>query len=280
MVCKTLLTHMSRPEQVDRLLDVAIPLAREHGSHLIGLHVTPQTHIYVALAGEMSAAVYSAQSEYDREQADRIKRRFEKRTKNEDLVCEWRHVSANGYPVADAINANAAAADLVITSQSTEGGDWETRADLPIRIIMQSGRPVLIVPNEGTFERIGRYVTVAWDGGREAARAAFDALPILQRAETVKVLSLDQDSMRERTSFTPGDAITLSLARDGVAAEAVHASSGNASVGEVLLAHAAESGSDLLVMGCYGHARFKEFVFGGATKHVLDHTSIPVLMSH
>ncbi len=280
MACKTILIHIPTPERVGLLLDAAIPLARKHGAHLIGLHVTPQPHVYVAAAAEMSAAVLVAQSEYYAEQADLIARAFEDRTKNEDLVCEWRQIDSNGYPVADVINAQTASADLVILGQTLLDGDWESRSDLPSRVIMEGGRPVLIVPRDGVTADIGNYITIAWDGGREAARATFDALPLLQHASQVKVLSLDQEALQGRTAFTPSDAITLNLVRHGISAEAAHYPSGGGGIGETLLSYAAEFGSDLMVMGCYGHTRFREFIFGGATRHVLQHSTIPVLMSH
>lgn len=280
MAYKTILIHIPEPEQVEPLLGTAVPLARDHGAHVIGLHVTPQPHVYVAAAAEMSAAVLNAQSDYYSQQAERIGQAFQDRTRNEDLVCEWRQVDSNGYPVADVINAHAASADLIVSSQTAPDGDWESRSDLPTRLITESGRPVLVVQREGAPGEIGRYVTVAWDGGRESARAAFDALPILERAEQVKVLSLDQEDLRGRTAFTPSDAITLNLVRHGIKAEAAHYPSGGAGVGEALLSYSAEAGCDLLVMGCYGHTRFREFVFGGATRHVLQHATIPVLMSH
>lgn len=280
MTCKTMLIHIASPERVDTLLDTAIPLARMHGAHLIGLHVTPQPHVYVAAAAEMSAAVLNAQSEYYAEQAGLIGQAFENRTKNEDLICEWRQLDSSGYPVADVINAQAASADLVILGQTLLDGDWESRSDLPSRVVMESGRPVLVVPRDGASGDIGKFVTIAWNGSREAARATFDALPILLNATEVKVLSLDQEALMGRTNFTPSDAITVNLVRHGIKAEASHYPSDGAGAGEALLSYAAEFGSDLLVMGCYGHTRFREFIFGGATRHVLQHATIPVLMSH
>ena len=134
-------------------------------------------------------------------------------------------------------------------------------------------------PAGGTAE-IGKYVTIAWNGSREAARATFDALPLLADAEQVKVLALDQDGADGPEGFTPSDEITLSLVRHGISAEAASGSSVGRSTGEALLSHVAEQGGDLLVMGCYGHTRFREFIFGGATRHVLHNATVPVLMSH
>jgi len=280
MAYKTILTHLSTPDRVKPVLDVAVPLARKHQAHLIGLHVVPVPHIYAIVAAEMSAPILDAQEKYYREQSEQVQEAFEARTKSEDIATEWRSVSGHIFPIADVINMHGAAADLIVTSQIQPDNDWEARADLPIRVILESGRPVLIVPHAGGATEIGKYITVAWNGSREAARATFDALPLLDGAEQVKVLSLDPDRASARATFTPSDALTLALVRQGVNAEATSGSSSGASVGEALLTHVTQQGGDLLVMGCYGHARFQEFIFGGATRHVLHNATVPVLMSH
>jgi nucleotide-binding universal stress UspA family protein len=280
MAYKTILAHISAVEQVEPLLNAAIPLARSNGAHLIGLNVVSAPHIYVGVAAEMSAMVLESQLEYSSQRAEQAKRAFENRTRYEDVACEWRQVESGGYSVADVINAQAASADLIIAGQSEPDGGWDSRSDDLTRVIMGCGRPVLIVPPELASESIGKNVCVAWNGAREVVRAVFDALPILQKATDVKVLTLDQTEPMGRAAFTPGDAITLSLVRHDSNAEAIHCPSSGSRVGEDLLSYAAEFGSDLLVMGCYGHARFREFVFGGVTRHVLQHSIMPVLMSH
>jgi nucleotide-binding universal stress UspA family protein len=123
-------------------------------------------------------------------------------------------------------------------------------------------------------------VLVAWNGRREAARAVFDALPILRGASDVKVIWVNPQSERERAQGIPAADICTALARHGVKCEATEQVAPRGGVGETLLARAREMGADLLVMGCYGHARLREFVFGGASRHVLRHMPIPVLMSH
>jgi nucleotide-binding universal stress UspA family protein len=145
---------------------------------------------------------------------------------------------------------------------------------------MEAGRPVLIVPNAGVHSRVGERALVAWNGRREAARAVFDALPILRGASDVKVVWVNPQSERERAEDIPAADICTALARHGVKCEATEQVAPRGGVGETLLARAREMGADLLVMGCYGHARLREFVFGGASRHVLGHMPIPVLMSH
>ena len=279
MTYKTLLTYLPSAECVGPVLDVALPMAERYQAHLVGLHVIPQPHVYWAAAAEMSAAVLDAQKEFFDDLARATEEAFAARTRNENTVCEWRHSNSAGRPVAERIAGHAAAADLVIMRNSGPDDEWATQADLPARVIMACGRPALVLPNGGTKGKIGNYITVAWDGGREAARAAFDALPLLKRAEEVRLFSIDYDDTSPRYAFTPADEIAMCLDRHGVRVTAQRQRSG-ASAGEALLSYAADHGSDLLVMGCYGHARLRELVFGGATRHILKHATLPLLMSH
>jgi nucleotide-binding universal stress UspA family protein len=130
-------------------------------------------------------------------------------------------------------------------------------------------------------ERVGERVLVAWNAAREAARAAYDALPILQRAREVRVVRVNPQSEREPAQDLPASDICAALARHGVrcgaAPEQIAPSTG---VGETLLACAQDWKADLLVMGCYGHTRLRELILGGASRHVLSRMTIPVLMSH
>jgi nucleotide-binding universal stress UspA family protein len=123
-------------------------------------------------------------------------------------------------------------------------------------------------------------VLVAWNGRRESGRAAFDALPLLKQAEKVRVISINAEDGEDRAHEVPSADLCTALARHKVKAEAAQASGTDSSAGAMLLAQAHNARCDLLVMGCYGHARLRELVFGGATLHVLRHMTVPVLMAH
>lgn len=279
MAYKTILTYFLTPGHVEPVLEAALPIARAHDAHVIGLHVMPDPHIYMAAAAEMSAVVYDAHKEFYDDLAEKTGKAFERRMSNEDINSEWRRVNASGYPVAEIVNTTAASTDLVITTLAEADDDLAIRADLPTSVVMGSGRPVLCVPKELGAEKSPKHITLAWDGGREAVRAAFDALPLLKAAEEVRVIAIDHGEQGPGRSFTPADEIAGAMARQGVSTEADRLLT-SASTGEALLAYAKDHGSDLLVMGCYGHTRLREFVFGGATRHVLKHAHLPVLMSH
>jgi nucleotide-binding universal stress UspA family protein len=139
---------------------------------------------------------------------------------------------------------------------------------------------VLFHPYAGDFPTVGKRVLIAWDAGREAARAASDALPLLRRADAVEVAVFDPQRARRNHGAQPGADIALFLARHGVKVS-VHTQSGAGyDVGAQILSRAADTSADLIVMGAYGHARVRELVLGGVTRTVLEAMTVPVLMSH
>jgi nucleotide-binding universal stress UspA family protein len=174
----------------------------------------------------------------------------------------------------------ARAVDLIIAGQSDPQWIGSGQLDIADQLVLETGRPVLIIPNTAAPGLVGERVLVAWNGRREAARAAFDALPILRRAKEVKVVWVNPQSEDETPGDIPTADICSALARHGVRCEGTDRIKPHVNVGETLLACAKDIAANLLVMGCYGHARLREFVFGGASRHVLQHMSIPILMSH
>ncbi len=137
-----------------------------------------------------------------------------------------------------------------------------------------------MIPYTGTYPRIGRRVLVAWNASREATRAVTDAMPFLEHAGLVTVLTANARTTDMGHGDLPGADIALHLARHGVRAEAAPTHSGDVDVGEWLLSRAADLEVDLMVMGAYGHSRLRELVMGGATRSILQHMTVPVLFSH
>jgi nucleotide-binding universal stress UspA family protein len=227
-----------------------------------------------------SPIVIDTQCELYRAENPHLKSAFNTATRGRALSAEWREDEADAFGVAKRVVQYARAADLVVASQTDPQWSGSERLDVADRLAIESGRPVLIVPNAGTHDRIGENVLIAWNARREAARAMFDALPLLQSARDVKVVCVNAQSERERAEDVRAADTCAALVRHGVRCEATEPVTPRASVGETLLACAKEFATDTLVMGCYGHARLREFIFGGASRHVLAHMSIPVLMSH
>ncbi|MBT3765021.1 MAG: universal stress protein, partial [Rhodospirillales bacterium] len=138
-------------------------------------------------------------------------------------------------------------------------------------------RPVLVIPDLGIGDSIGKKVLVAWDGSREAGRAVSDALDILARADEVHLFSAG-DTKEQADKKLKG--LREYLSNHGIEAAEVLGVTGVKDPGEAMLDHVKHADLDMIVMGAYGHSRFREMILGGATRYVLEHTTVPIFMSH
>jgi nucleotide-binding universal stress UspA family protein len=155
-------------------------------------------------------------------------------------------------------------------------GAWET--ELFQAVLLGSGRPVLVVPYIQRGEARLDNVLIAWDGSKEAARAVHDALPLLQRAKMVEVLTVATEAHGGAEVITGAD-LARHLVGHGLPATA-RSMSVDIDVSDALLSHAADAGVNMIVMGGYAHSRLRDLVFGGATIGILNSMTVPVLMSH
>jgi nucleotide-binding universal stress UspA family protein len=280
MAYKTIIVHLSDPRRSERLLQAAVPLARAMGAHLIGLCVIPPYLIIPAMDGAGVSTTIDAHRTAYRGEVAKLKAAFNQATADLSPPAEWREVDAGYGSVAESIWTSGRASDLVIISQRDSEWSSSSLIEDPERLVMDCGRPVLIVPNTGFASLPPKRVTIAWNGRREAARAIFDALPLLQMASDVNIVWINPEKELPRVGDLPAVEIAAALARHGIKCEATQATAIGADVGAELLRQATVYGSELLVMGCYGHSRLREFVLGGASRHILEQMRLPVLMSH
>lgn len=276
---RTILVYLNSEEQAERVMRVATQVARRSNAHLIGLYVLPTVRIYPAVQAYITTEIIEAQKQRFHEQADRIRKAFDSAVSGEDFVSEWRVIEAQDPDCTPTVLQHGRMVDLIILGQVDQSEERGER-DLPDRVVLESGRPVLIVPASGRFDNVGSYVMLAWDGGREATRAAFDALPFMEGAEEVRVHSVNPPSKEGHNVFLPGAELSNSLARHGVRVETGQSASRAGSIGEELLSRISDHGSNLLVMGGYGHSRLRELALGGVTRHITQHMTVPVLFSH
>ena len=280
MVYKTILVHCADKRRVARLVGAAVELAERFQGHLIGLSIAPPVRVLpTGVPGTPDTLVIDEREQAYRRDNPEMKAAFEAAVQDRSLSAEWCEEDAGSEAVADVAARYASGADLIVAAQRDPRWSESRWADIGDRLAVEAGRPVLTVPNEGIHSRIGTTVVIAWDGRREATRAAFDALPLLQHAKAVKVLSLGPPPEGEAPHDFAATHLTAALARHGVTCEAVEGTS-DGNIGRTLLNSAIEHRADLLVMGCYGHSRLRELVLGGATRHILTHMTIPVFMSH
>lgn len=272
---KTILVCLDSAERVDRLLDVALPIAERHGAHLVGLHVTPS--VLADLATEVSVEYLEATRKSLRQTADATRAAFSARSAATEASMEWRCEEPTSPDYARAVTRHALCADLVVVAQS-HASEWQG-GGMVTDVLFETGRPILFVPREGHYGVVGKRPVVAWNGTREAARAAFDAIPLMAPSGAVRVLSIDPHRGGTKAGLAPAADLAASLARHGLAVEANVTHSGDIGTADALLSYLADVGADLLVMGCYGHSRIREMLFGGVTRQILREMTVPVLMS-
>lgn len=278
MALKDLLVHVDSSRAGPERLDAAIALAARHDAHLIGLYVLTYPYIQGFVRQQLGEDVLRQQAEYVVDAARKAEMDFGERVARAGIRAEWRCVEGQAEP---AIALHGRYCDIIVVGQrDPEHEQIGADPELPDRLLVSVGRPVLLVPHIGAYPHIGDRVMVAWDSSRLATRAVNDALPLIAKAKKVVVMAVNPSGGAEGHGEIPSADICLHLARHGINAEAQHVFADDVDVGDILLSRAADMSIDLLVMGAYGHARWRELVLGGATRHMLDHMTMPVLMSH
>jgi len=280
MPFKDLLVVVDHGRNCAARIDVAARVARDFDAHLIGLYASAPPHVQLAVLVQFPPEVREMQARAGHEAALKARTLFSEHIEGSGfgLSTEWREAEGD---VADVASLHARYADLAVIGQADpEGVALGAARDLPARLILRAGRPVLVVPYAGSFGTVGERVLVAWNASREATRAVNDALPLLQRAARVTVLSVNPRGGPSGHGAIPGADIALHLARHGVRAEVASVATDEVAVDDMLLSQAADAGADLIVMGGYGHSRLGELVLGGATRHILRQITVPVFMSH
>jgi nucleotide-binding universal stress UspA family protein len=280
MSYKSIVVHLDASERSAARLEIALRLAQHFRAYLIGLYavLTPEARSIRLLAATPG---HSATHAGDREERRLgLERLFHGELARYGISGEWMEAER---PPHRAVSRRARCADLIILGQDDPNDPASYIGDhFPETIVMSAGCPVLLIPYAGVFPAIGTHPLVAWDGSREAARAVHDALPFLKAAKQTTILTVNDTSGEPPPgSRIPGADIAAMLARHdvNVSMSAVDGVT-MIPIGDMLLTQTANIGADLVVMGGYGHARWRELVLGGATRNMLRSMSVPVLMSH
>ena len=176
---KTIAVHLPTAALSSRLLDAAIPLAKAHGATLIGVHVLPAVVVYADATISMSTEFIVAQQEAFREDARAVEAAFHAKVDGSGVAFEWSTSDTGDEPTMRAASTACNVADLVVASQYHDSIPAAAGYS-PDELVLGTGRPVLIVPVAGNPAPVGKRVLIAWNGSREASRAAFDCLSLLQ----------------------------------------------------------------------------------------------------
>ncbi len=280
MAYKTILVSLNEVARLPQLVAAASELGRTFQAHVAGLYVVPAVQVYPSVGFEAAPQVFEGNRTFFKDNAAKVREAFESAMKRDGLTHDFHHLDARSPVIADEVIAQGRSADLVLISATNPDEVTGVERDFVEQVMMGAGRPVLVLPYRGEAKLELNDVILGWDGGREAARAAFDAMPILKRAKKVRVVRADPQKDPALRGAVPGADLAETLARHGVNAEAMGYPTDGMDAGQALMRCADDCGAGLIVMGAYAHSRLTEFIFGGATRFVLTRMNRPVLMSH
>lgn len=279
MSYQSILVHVDHSRHAAERLRIATDLAVVHDAYLIGAAMSGiSRYLYLDTMADPGGQMLAAQLDL-------------MRTKSAQAMAQFEAIGQRVGPgrfenrmVDDdpegGLALQARYCDLVVVSQPDphEAGFGLT-GDLPEYVVLNCARPVLIVPYAGSFTTVGQTALVAWDGSIEATRAVTSALPLLRRAKSVTVVVFNALRNVGTHGAEPGADLALYLARHGIAVTVLQEET-RVDIGNAVLSLASDRGADLLVMGGYGHTRFREMLLGGITLTVLKSMTLPVLMAH
>lgn len=279
MAYKTILVHVDLSHESEQRIRIAASLALAQDAHLVGAAMTGLSRFAVdSLQASSPDTMIATHQALLHQRANQALDQF-------DAIAQMAGVTSFERRVVDddaaaGMTVQARYCDLVVISQADPDEPAPaTMSDFPEYVILNCGRPVLTIPYAGRFDRVGKRILVAWNASREATRALTAALPLLQQATLVEVAAINPDQDLGAHGEQPGADIAVYLARHGVKVTSLQENS-EIDSGNALLSLAADRSSDLLVMGAYGHSRFREVLLGGATRTVLESMTLPVLFAH
>ncbi len=279
MAYKDLLVHMDDSNACKARIDAAIELADRFDAHLTALYLVPEIILPVAAEGYIGADVYTDIEQHERERGEAVLDRFRRVADAKDVEYDTQIDRGTIPEFAERLEVHSRYADLLIIGQPDQAAGGPAAPE-PGDVALSAAAPILVVPFIGLREGFGKRPMIAWNASREAARAVKTAMPFLERADAVDVVTFRPREGRDAHGELPGADIALHLARHGVQVDVQRLDGDDIDVGNALLSHAADRDSDLLVMGCYGHSRVREWVLGGATRTILRSMTLPVLMAH
>ncbi len=273
MSYKTILLGLvAGDERNEARVHTTMAVASAQGAHVTALYMIPPFNIPVYAAVPIPSDIADRYYADEEAAAKPVIDAFEAAVAAQgDITGEFR--ISRALPL-DALQDNSSFADLIVLGQPHEEGYEPATDSLIGDIALSSGLPVLAVPRVGEYDSLGKNILVAWTRRRESTRAVREALPLLAQADRVLVLRANPpDDGREAE-------IGAYLARHGVKVDIKDSVVKEVSIADAILNTVSDEGCDLIAMGAYGHSRVREYAFGGVTRDILRHMTVPTLFAH
>ena len=285
---KTILVPTEQTSAMELALNCALLLAEKFGGRVEGFALRPAVAEMVAMdpdAGMTMVAVKENDADMVR-QAEELFRAFMQRrnvpqqsgeaapspaTVASTVTRAWNADAPSGH---DFVGSYGRVFDIIVLARP--GEEWQSPSMVTLEsALFESGRPVLIAP-PASPRSLATNIMIAWNRSTEQARATAFAMPLLERAERVTILTVEGATV----AGPSGEELARSLAAHGIAAATMTLPASKANAGETILRKAAELGCDLIVKGAYTQSRLRQMIFGGTTRHILTNANLPVLMAH
>jgi nucleotide-binding universal stress UspA family protein len=279
MTYRSLFVHLDDSDESAQRLDVAARLARHYPAEVVGGYIVASRDLTPTEQAFLPTHLDRTQRESDAQAQKYAERGYPAAMRPAGVKStQWR--APAGDPI-DAAVLQARYSDLAILGQpAREGAQAAFAAELVNAAVMDSGRPVLVIPYIGAAKTLGERVMIAWKDSRESARAVADALPFLKDAKSVLAVAVTGRAEETVEEYVSDRAVEGFLRRHAVAADVKRMVAQDIDAGEFLLSRAADFGADLIVMGGYSRPRLSRLVWGGVTQLMLASMTVPVLMSH
>jgi nucleotide-binding universal stress UspA family protein len=274
---KDIIVNLSVRKRDNTAADYAVSVASALQAHITGVAIAYIPNIPGASLGYLPIETIEAQQRDNEAAAETAIDHFAAVSENAGVSAEPQVLRTGFANAADQFGRIARRFDLAVVGQTAPDVN-SIEAMISESILFESGRPIIIVPYIQKEPLKLDRVMVCWDGSRAATRAVADAMPLLERAGSVEVVTVSRE--RGKHDVIDGADMGLHLARHGLKVAVTRIARGNIDVVDALLSHAADSGADFMVMGGYGHSRLREFVLGGVTRSILHSMTVPTLMSH
>ena len=277
---KDIMVAITRLEGDETALSTGIELARLNDAHLA---VVIPVEYPVPVPNEWGVypyQMYSAFYDDALKNANALAVDLREKLARQDVKFEVRVESTVLMTGAQTCAMHARYSDLAIVGAGAAGKKSHAPENNFIELLMNSGRPVLRVPQSAEANLVFDRVLIAWQPCREAARAVHDAMPFLKRAKNIDILVVDPHVGEAAHGEQPGADIATHLSRHDLNVRVVTQPSMDKNVGDAIVQYAQQTDAQLIVAGGYSHSRFREFILGGVTRELNLHSPIPVLFAH
>ncbi len=271
--------HLDHGFDCKRRTELALGLARRHKAELVGIYASSAPPQYYYGESVMMSRSLNVMKEIQAQNRGAVQNAFLEAAAAADVPAVVR--AGESSPSAT-VALHGRASDMIIVSQyNRDDVEAAHETEFVEQTLLSAGRPVLVLPSSGSFPVVGERVMLCWDGSREAARALADAAPLLRAASHLVVLTMDEGAATRNVEAIPfEDLVSYCVAQGMPAPDHVRRDIKGVGVGSTIINAAADHSADLIVMGAYGHSKFREWAMGGATASILKSMTVPIMFSH